>query len=147
LVARDAVLAEIDPRIFKAQLDQAEGQFARDKAMLDQAKIDLARYKDAFAKHAIAGQLLDIQQATVVQDEGTLKVDQAQIDTARVNLLYCTIRAPIPGRVGLRLVDPGNIVHAGDANGLMVITQVQPITVVFSVAEDHLPRIAVQLSR
>jgi multidrug efflux system membrane fusion protein len=147
LVKQGEILAEIDARIYRAQLAQAEGQYARDKAMLDEARLDLERFKEAFAKHAIAGQQVDVQQATVLQDEGTLRVDQAQIDNAQVNLDYCTIRSPIGGRVGLRLVDPGNIVHAGDANGLLVITQIQPISVVFSVAEDYLDQVVTQIRK
>jgi multidrug efflux system membrane fusion protein len=139
------VLAQIDPRLFQAQLLQTEGQYERDKAALDQAYIDLARYKEAYARNAIPKQTLDIQQATVHQDEGTLKIDEAQIQTAKVNLQYCTIKSPITGRVGLRLVDPGNIVHAADANGIVVVTKLQPITVVFSVAEDQLGQIQKQL--
>src|SRR5581483_6800602 len=145
IVRQGTVLAEIDPRLFQAQLLQAQGQYDRDKALLDEAYIDLARFREAYARNAIPKQTLDIQQATVHEDEGTLKIDEGQIQNARVNLQYCTITSPITGRVGLRLLDPGNIVHAADANGLAVITLLQPITVVFSVAEDYLAKIESQL--
>lgn len=144
-VRQGDVLAELDSRPFQAALTQAEGQYDRDKALLDEAYIDLARYKEAYARNAIPKQQLDVQQATVHQDEGTVKIDSGQVDAAKVNLDYCTITSPITGRVGLRLVDPGNIVHAADANGMLVVTQIQPITVVFSVAEDYLPEIQQQL--
>ncbi|PYP84596.1 MAG: hypothetical protein DMF61_19560 [Blastocatellia bacterium AA13] len=147
IVQKDQILAQIDPALFQAQLTQAQGQYDRDKALLDQARVDLNRYKEAYAKNAIPGQQVDVQQATVRQEEGTVKIDEGQIASARTNLLYTTIRAPITGRVGLRQVDAGNIVHAGDSNGLVVITQLQPITVVFSVAEDYLPQIQQQLRR
>ncbi len=138
-------LVEIDTRPFQAQLTQAEGQLARDKALLENAKLDLDRYKLAYSKNAIPKQQLDTQEATVRQYEGTVKLDQGQVDNARLQLVYCHITAPITGRVGLRLVDPGNIIHATDANPLAIITQLEPITVVFSVAEDYLPEIQKQL--
>jgi len=138
-------LVEIDPAPFQAALDQASGQLARDRAMLENAHIDLDRYKEAFAKNAIPKQQLDTQVAMVRQFEGTVKLDQGQVDNASVQLAYCHILAPISGRVGLRLVDAGNIVHASDVNPLLVITQLQPITVIFNVAEDYLPQIQVQL--
>lgn len=147
MVRKDQVLAEIDPRPFQAQLLQFEGQFDRDRAALDQANIDLDRFKAAYAKDAIPKQQLDIQQSTVNQFEAILKIDRGQLAAAQVNLAYCTINAPISGRVGLRLVDPGNIVHAADTTGLLVLTQVQPISVVFSVAEDYLSRIRPQMRR
>lgn len=147
MVKQGAVLAEIDPRQFQAQLVQAQGQYDRDKALLENANIDLQRYQIAYSKNAIPKQQLDTQVATVHQLEGTVKLDQGQIDTARVNLAYCQITSPISGRVGLRLVDPGNIVHAADTNGMLVITQLQPINVLFSVAEDYLPQIRQQLRR
>jgi membrane fusion protein, multidrug efflux system len=147
VVQQGDVLAEIDPRPFQALLTQAEGQYERDKALLDNANIDLSRYQTAYSKNAIPKQLLDTQQATVHQYEGIVKNDQGQIDNAKVQLAYCQITSPISGRVGLRLVDPGNIVHASDANGMLVITQLQPISLVFSVAEDSLPQIQQQLRR
>jgi multidrug efflux system membrane fusion protein len=138
-------LVEIDPRPFQAQLTQAEGQLARDKALLENAHVDLDRYQTAYSKNAIPKQQLDTQVATVHQYEGTVKFDQGQVDNARLQLDYSHITAPITGRVGLRLVDPGNIVHATDSNPLAVITQLEPITVVFSIAEDYLPEIQNQL--
>ena len=145
MVKQGDVLAEIDPRPFEAQLAQAEGQIQRDQALLENAKIDLNRYQIAYSKNAIPKQQLDTQLATVHQYEGIVKNDQGQIDNAKVQLSYCQITSPISGRVGLRLVDPGNIVHASDANGMLVITQLQPISVLFSVAEDYLPQIRQRL--
>jgi multidrug efflux system membrane fusion protein len=138
-------LLEIDPRPYQAQLTQAEGQLARDKALLENARVDLDRYQIAYSKNAIPKQQLDTQVATVHQYEGTVRLDEGQVDNARLQVTYSHITAPISGRVGLRLVDPGNIVHATDANPLAVITQLQPITVIFSVAEDYLPQIQQQL--
>ena len=147
MVKQSDVLAEIDSRPFQALLTQAEGQYERDKALLENANNDLSRYQIAYSKNAIPKQQLDTQLATVHQYEGIVKNDQGQIDNAKTQLAYCQITAPISGRVGLRLVDPGNIVHAADANGLLVITQLQPINVLFSVAEDYLPQIRQQLRR
>ena len=146
LVKEGDLLVEIDSRPFEAQLTQAEGQLARDQALLENARVDLERYQLAFSKNAIPKQQLDTQIATVHQYEGTVKLDQGQADNARLQLIYARITAPISGRVGLRLVDPGNIVHASDTNPLAVITQLQPITVLFSVAEDDLPEIQRQLA-
>jgi multidrug efflux system membrane fusion protein len=145
LVHEGDALVEIDPAPFQAALLQAEGQLARDSALLENAHLDLGRYQEAFAKNAIPKQQLDTQVATVHQYEGTVKLDQGQVDNAKVQLAYCHITAPISGRVGLRMVDAGNIVHASDANPLVVITELQPITVIFSVAEDYLPQIQQQL--
>jgi multidrug efflux system membrane fusion protein len=147
MVHQGDLLAEIDPRPFQAQLTQAQGQYERDKALLENANNDLSRYQMAYSKNAIPKQQLDTQQATVHQYDGIVKNDQGQIDNARVQLGYCEITSPISGRVGLRLVDPGNIVHAADTNGMLVITQLQPINVLFSVAEDYLPQIEQQLRR
>jgi membrane fusion protein, multidrug efflux system len=147
MVKQGDLLAEIDPRPFQAQLEQAEGQYQRDKALLENANIDLNRYQVAYSKNAIPKQQLDTQLATVHQYEGVVNIDQGQIDNARVQLAYCRIASPITGRVGLRQVDPGNIVHAADTNGMLVITQLQPINVLFSVAEDYLPEIRQQLRR
>jgi multidrug efflux system membrane fusion protein len=140
-------LAEIDPRPYQAQVLQMEGQVVRDKALLENAQIDLERYKIAYASNAIPEQQLATQAAAVHQYEGTVKLDEGQLSNAVVNLIYAHITAPISGRVGLRLVDPGNIVHATDTNPLAVITQLQPITVIFSVAEDSLPEILQQMSQ
>lgn len=135
-------LAEIDPRPFKVQLTQAEGQMARDRANLVNAQTLYQRDKELFAQNVIARQDLDNQQAQVGQFEGAVESDQGAIDSAKLNLTYTKITAPISGRVGLRLVDLGNVVHANDPNGMLVITQLQPISVIFSVPEDDLPRIA-----
>jgi len=147
MVKQGDLLAEIDPRPFQAQLEQAQGQYQRDKALLENANVDLSRYQMAYSKNAIPKQQLDTQVATVHQFEGVVKLDQGQIDNANVQLAYCRITSPITGRVGLRLVDPGNIVHAADTTGMLVITQLQPINVLFSVAEDYLPQIRQQLRR
>jgi len=147
MVKQGDLLAEIDSRPFQAQLEQAEGQYQRDKALLENANVDLNRYQLAYSKNAIPKQQLDTQVATVHQYEGVVQIDQGQIDNAKVQLAYCRITSPISGRVGLRLVDPGNIVHAADTNGMLVITQLQPINVLFSVAEDYLPQIRQQLHR
>ena len=138
LVHEGDLLVEIDPRPFQVQLEQAEGQLARDQATLDNARVDFDRYQKLLAQNAIPEQQLSTQKATVAQAEGVVKSDQAQIDSAKLNLVYTSIKSPITGRVGLRLVDPGNIVHASDTNGLVVITQIQPISVIFTVAEDDL---------
>jgi len=135
------LLIQIDPRPFQVQLTQAEGQMAKDQALLENARIDLARYQTLLTQNAIPEQQVATQKATVTQDEAVVKSDQGQIDSARLNLTYCKITAPISGRIGLRLVDPGNIVHASDANGLLVITQIEPISVLFTVAEDQLPAV------
>jgi multidrug efflux system membrane fusion protein len=133
------LLIEIDPRPFEVQLEQAEGQQRRDQATLDNARTDLERYQKLWSQNAIPQQQLATQEATVKQDEGVLKSDQGLIDSAKLNLVYTRIASPITGRIGLRLVDPGNIVHANDPNGLLVITQVQPISVIFTIGEDQLP--------
>lgn len=144
-VRKDAPLVEIDPRPYAAAVTQAEGQLARDKASLRAARIDLARYRKAYARNAIPKQQLDDQEQLVFQDEGTVKADEGALESAKVNLAYCHITAPIDGRVGLRLVDPGNIVQANNMTSLLVITQIKPITVIFSVAEDYIPQIQEQL--
>ncbi|HUK15891.1 MAG TPA: efflux RND transporter periplasmic adaptor subunit [Bryobacteraceae bacterium] len=140
LVQKDTPLVEVDPRPYQVQLEQAEGALVRDQALLDNAKVDLDRYEGLLKQNAIPEQQYATQKALVKQDEGVVKADQGQIDSARLNLVYCHITAPISGRIGLRLVDPGNIVHATDTNGLLVITQVQPISVIFPIAEDQIPK-------
>ncbi len=135
------LLAEIDPRPFEVQLTQAEGQMARDAALLKDAQINLARYRELLARQLIAKQQVDDQAALVDQYAGAVKMDQGLIDNARLQLTYSHITAPISGRAGLRLVDAGNMVHATDPNGLLVITQVQPIAVLFTLPEDNLPPI------
>jgi multidrug efflux system membrane fusion protein len=139
------LLAEIDPRPFQVQLTQAEAQHARDLALLKNAQIDLERYRVLHKQDSIARQQLDTQEALVRQTEATVKMGQAAIDTARLQLTYSRITAPVGGRLGLRQVDLGNMVRAGDASGLVVITQLQPITVVFPIAEDHLPPVMKKL--
>src|SRR6266700_767514 len=139
------LLAEIDPRPYQAQLAQYEGQMARDQALLANARIDLDRYRTLYAQDSIAKQQVDTQEALVRQYEGTVKFDQGQIDNARLQLTYSRITAPISGRLGLRLVDAGNIVRAGDANGLVVITQLQPVTVIFTIPQDNLPSLMPRL--
>lgn len=135
------LLLQIDPRPYQVMLEQAEGQLLRDQALLDNAKIDLTRYQTLWKQDAIPQQQLATQEALVKQDEGNIKTDQGQIDNAKLQLVYSRITSPITGRIGLRLVDPGNIVHAADTNGLLVITQLQPITVIFTIAEDQLPEV------
>jgi multidrug efflux system membrane fusion protein len=139
IVRQGETLVEIDPRPFQAQLIQVEGQMARDAALLANARIDLERYRTLLAQDSIAKQQLDTQDALVRQYEGTVKIDQGLLDNARLQLAYSRVTAPIPGRLGLRQVDEGNVVRAGDTNGLVVITQQQPITVVFTLPQDNLP--------
>lgn len=139
------LLAEIDPRPFQVQLTQAEGQMAKDQALLKNAQVDLERYQVLLSQDSIPQQQLATQESLVRQYEGAVKVDQGQIDNARLQLTYCHITAPITGRVGLRLVDPGNIVHASDTNGLLVITQMDPIAVIFAISEDSLPQLQQQM--
>jgi len=134
-------LVEIDPAPYQAAVVQAEGQLARDTALLEDANLDLNRYKEAYESNAIPKQQYDTQVATVHQDEGIVRLDQGNLDSAKVNLEYCHITSPINGRVGLRLVDPGNLVQANGTTPLVVVTQTQPITVIFTVAEDYLPQI------
>jgi len=142
IVRQGDLLAEIDPRPFQVQLALAEGQMAKDEAMLKNAKIDLERYKVLLAQDSVSKQQLDTQIATVNQFDGVIKSDQAQIDTAKLQLTYSRITAPITGRIGLRLVDPGNMVRANDPNnGLAVIMQLQPIAVLFNIPEDNLPQL------
>ncbi len=137
-VAKGDLLAQIDPRPFQVQLLQAEGQRARDQATLKNAQLDLKRYRVLVAQDSIPRQQLDTQVATVDQLQATLKSDQAQIESAQLNLTYSRIVAPLAGRVGLRLVDVGNMVHAADTNGLVVITQIDPIAVIFTIPGDQL---------
>jgi len=145
MVHKGDLLVQIDPRPYQAALTQAEGTLAHDEALLGEARIDLDRYQLAFNRNAIAKQQLDDQIQIVKQYEGSVKNDQGTVASATTNLDYATIKAPIDGRVGLRLVDPGNIVTAASSTALVVITQLQPITVIFSVAEDYLPQIQKQL--
>jgi multidrug efflux system membrane fusion protein len=145
LVKAGQVLAEIDPRPFQVQLAQAEGQLARDQALLVNAQVDLERYRVLFKEDSIPKQQLDTQASLVRQFEGTIQADRSQVDNAKLQLVYCHITSPITGRVGLRLVDVGNMIHASDATGLIIITQLQPITVVFTLPEDDLPAVLARM--
>ena len=146
LVHEGELLAEIDPRPFQVQLEQAQGQLARDQAQLEDARLTLARFRQLRTEKIVSQQEFDDQAAKSGQFEGAIKADQAAIDSARLQLTYARITAPISGRTGLRLVDPGNIVHATDQNGLVVITQLQPIAVLFTLPEDNLPPIMTKLT-
>ena len=140
-------LIDIDPRPYQAAVSQAQGQLQHDTALLEDAQIDLGRYKEAMASNAIPEQQYETQLATVHEDEGTVQLDQGNLTNAEVNLDYCHITSPIDGRVGLRLVDPGNIVQANGTTPLVVIAQLQPITVEFNVAEDDIPKILPQFHK
>jgi multidrug efflux system membrane fusion protein len=139
------LLAEIDPRPYQVALEQAQGQLAKDEASQKNAKVDLNRYEKLWKDGVIPRQQLDTQEAQVGQYDGAIQSDEAQIASARLQLSYCRITSPIDGRVGLRLVDPGNIVHATDANGMLVITQVNPIAVIFTLPEDELPEVMAEM--
>jgi len=138
IVKSGQLLVEIDPRPYEAALTQAAGQLVRDQALLENARLDLKRYQVLAEQDSVAKQQLDTQAALVRQDEGTVKVDQGIVDNAKLQVTYSRITAPVSGLIGLRLVDPGNIVHATDSTGMLVITQMQPITVIFPIAEDNL---------
>ena len=144
IVKQGQPLAQIDPRPFQAALEQAQGQLQRDQSLLANARLDLTRYQSI--KTSIPEQQITAQQSLVSQYEGTVKTDQGQVSNARVNLDYCNIAAPLAGRIGLRLVDQGNIVHASDSSGLAVITQLQPIAVYFYLREDDIPEVLKQLN-
>jgi len=139
------LLVQIDPRPFQVQLEQAQGQLAKDQAQRKDAEVNLERYKLLFKEGVIPQQQLDTQAALVGQFDGAIKSDQSQVDNAKLQLTYSRITAPISGRVGLRLVDPGNIVHSNDTNGIVVITQLQPIAVLFSLPQDQLPQVSAKL--
>jgi membrane fusion protein, multidrug efflux system len=145
MVSAGDLIAEIDPRPFQVQLEQAEGQKERDVALLENAKLDAERYRILYSQDSIPKQQLDTQIALVKQDEAIVKADQAAIDNAKLQLTYTRITSPINGRIGLRQVDPGNIVHAADQNGLAVITQLQPITVIFSIPQDNVSQVMKKL--
>jgi multidrug efflux system membrane fusion protein len=147
LVEKGAPLVDIDPRQYEAQVESATGALERDTNLLAQARMDLERYQAAWAKNAIAKQTLDDQEKLVSQDEGLVKSDQGTLDYDKVQLAYCHIVAPFTGRVGLRLVDPGNLVQSSGSTVLAVVTQVQPITVVFTIAQDHLSEVLGQTRR
>jgi multidrug efflux system membrane fusion protein len=145
-VRKGDFLAQIDPRPYQAALAQAQGQLAHDQALLADARLDLARYQTLNRQDSIARQQVDTQRALVQQYEGTLISDQAAIDTQKLNLAYCHIVAPVDGRVGLRLVDPGNYVQTSNSSGLVVITQLKPISVIFSIPEDDIPPVMKRLA-
>nr|WP_260175359.1 MdtA/MuxA family multidrug efflux RND transporter periplasmic adaptor subunit [Paraburkholderia sp. WP4_3_2] len=145
MVKQGDVLAQIDPRPYQISLANAEGQLARDQALLATARLDLKRYQTLLSQDSIASQQVDTQASLVKQYEGTVKSDQANIDTYKLDLTYARITAPVSGRVGLRQVDPGNYVTSGDTNGIVVLTQLQPISVIFTTSEDNLPSIMKQL--
>jgi multidrug efflux system membrane fusion protein len=144
MVKEGDLLAEIDPRPFKVQLMQAEGQFAKDQAAAQNAKADLARFESLVKQGIISSQQVDTQVSSVAQFEAALKADQATVESAKLNLVYSRITAPISGRVGLRLVDVGNMVHATDATGLVTIAPIQPINVVFAVPADNIQQVLAQ---
>jgi membrane fusion protein, multidrug efflux system len=146
-VTKGTPLIEIDPRTYEATLTQAEGQLQHDVQVLAQAKMDLTRYQAAWAHNSIAKQILDDQEKTVLQYEGTVKNDEGTVAYDKVQLGYCHIVSPITGRVGLRLVDPGNVVTANGGTVLAVITQMQPITVIFTISEDSLPQVIAQMHK
>jgi multidrug efflux system membrane fusion protein len=146
-VTAGQALVEIDPRPYQVQLAQAEGQLAKDQAQLRNVQVDYERFKLLFKEGVIPKQQLDTQQAQVGTFEGAIKADNATIDNAKLQIMYSHITAPISGRVGLRLVDMGNMVHATDTNGLLVITQLQPIATLFSLPQDQLPQVMARMKK
>jgi len=147
LVKAGALLADIDPRPFEVQLGQANGQLAKDQALLANAQVDLERYRTLLSQDSIAKQQVDTQESLVRQYQATIKADQAAVDSARLQLTYSHVTAPISGRVGLRQVDPGNVVHASDATGIVVIAQLQPVSAVFPIPEDNMPLVMNRLTQ
>jgi membrane fusion protein, multidrug efflux system len=145
LVKRGDFLAQIDPRPYQITLQQAQGQLAKDQGLLSQARADLVRYQTLNRQDSISRQQVDDQQYLVQQDQGTVTADQASVNNAELNLVYCHIVSPVDGRVGLRLVDQGNYVQTSDTTGLVVITQLQPITVIFTLPEDSIPQVLARL--
>lgn len=145
MVKAGALLAEIDPRPYQAQLVEYEGQLQRDRALLANALIDLNRYTKLYKQDSVSQQVLATQRALVEQYRGAVKIDQGLIDTVKINLIYCEITAPMDGRIGLRLVDPGNFVQTSDASGIAVINTLNPITVIFTIAEDYIPQVLQQM--
>jgi len=140
-VQKDQVLAQIDPRPFQAALDQAIGTLQRDQGLLDEAKMDLARYQKLVGQNSIARQQAEDQAYVVQQNEGTVRLDQAAVETAKFNLSYCRITSPVAGRVGLRLVDPGNYITGSSSTGVAVVTTIKPTTVEFTVAQNDLQKV------
>jgi len=146
MVKAGDVLAEIDPRPFRAALDQAKGTLVRDKALLANAFVDLHRYQALYTTKSISQQILATQAALVKQDQGTVISDEANVEAAALNLNYCRIASPVAGRVGIRLVDVGNLVQAGQTNGIVVVTQIQPMSVIFSLPEDDIDQIMARVN-
>lgn len=144
-VHQGELLIEVDSRPYQVQLEQMQAQLFRDQAQLRDARLNLERYTSLIPSGSIAQQQVDTQRALVDQLDGTVRTDQAQIDSAKLNITYCHITAPFSGRIGLRQVDPGNIVHASDTNPMLVLTQLQPIAVIFTLPEDVLPSVAQQM--
>lgn len=142
IVQKGDFLAQIDPRPYQNAMEQATGNLQRDQALLKDATATLDRYKTLIKKDAVSQQQVDTQESLMHQYEGAVLADQSQIDTAKLNLTYCHITAPISGRVGLKQVDPGNYVQPGDANGIVVLTQVQPISILFTLPEDDIPLVS-----
>jgi multidrug efflux system membrane fusion protein len=145
MVNKGDFLAQIDPRPYQVALEQAEAQLAKDQALLKNAQLDLQRYNTLVAQNSIAKQTRDTQVSLVSQYQATVKADQAQIDAQKLNLAYCRIVSPVKGRVGLRQVDPGNYVQTSDTNGIVVVTQLEPISVIFTLPEDNLPEVMKRL--
>ena len=145
MVNKGDFLAQIDPRPYQVALEQAEGQRAKDQALLKNAQLDLQRYNTLVAQNSIATQTRDTQISLVAQDQAVIKTDQAQIDAQKLNLVYAHIVSPVTGRVGLRQVDAGNYVQTSDANGIVIVTQLQPISVIFTLPEDNLQAVLKQL--
>ena len=145
LVTRGHPLIDLDARPFMAQLEQAEGTLEHDRYLLAQAQMDLERYQQAWAKNAIPRQTLEDQEKIVKQLQGSVRTDQGLVDYNRVQVAYCHITSPIQGRVGLRLIDPGNLVTANNTTPLVVITQTEPITIIFTIAEDNLADVLDQI--
>jgi multidrug efflux system membrane fusion protein len=147
IVKKDDSLIDIDPRPYEATLLQAQGTLERDENVLAQAKMDVERYRDAWARKAISKQTLDDQEKVVLQDEGTVKLDEGAVEYDKIQVGFCHITAPIAGRVGLRLVDPGNVVQSTGAPTLVVVAQIQPITVIFTIAEDNLDQVVGEMRK
>jgi membrane fusion protein, multidrug efflux system len=145
IVKKGDLLAQIDQRPYEVSLHQYEGQLVRDQAALKEAEVDLERYRNLQKQDAIASQTVDDQVWQVHQDEGTVRLDQAQVDAQKLNIVYCNITSPVTGRVGIRLVDPGNYIQVGSATGIVVVTQMDPISVIFNVPEDAVPEVLKQL--
>ena len=145
MVKKGDFLAQIDPRPYQVALEQAEGQLAKDQALLKNAQLDLQRYNTLVAQNSIATQTRDTQVSLVSQDQAAVKTDQAQVNAQKLNLVYAHIVSPVTGRVGLRQVDAGNYVQTSDPNGIVVVTQLQPISVIFTLPEDNLPAVMKQV--